>query len=59
MLFRALDELGVDPARFWVEVFGCDLDPVHLAKHPTGPPKDRSSAGPWSAGSPQRRRNRT
>ena len=40
MLFRALEELEVHPARFWVEVFGCELDPVQFAKHPTGPPKD-------------------
>ncbi len=40
MLFRALAELDVDPGRFWVEVFGGDLDPVQLAKRPTGPPRD-------------------
>ncbi len=40
MLFRTLEELEVPPARFWVEVFGGDLDPVQLAKRPTAPPKD-------------------
>ncbi len=40
MLLRALEELGIRPARFWLEVFGADLDPVRLAKQPAGVPKD-------------------
>ncbi len=55
VLFRALRELDVDPACFWVEVFGGDLDPVQLAKRPTGPPKDpvvRGAMARWQGPSP-------
>ncbi len=57
MLFRALEELGVDPARFWVEVFGGDSDPVHLAKRPTAPPRDsvvRRAVARWHGPPPEK-----
>ncbi len=55
MLFRTLAELDVDPGRFWVEVFGGDLDPVQLAKRPTGPPRDpviRRAVARWEGPPP-------
>ncbi|MCP3961605.1 MAG: hypothetical protein GY719_27510 [bacterium] len=55
VLFRALRELGVDPARFWVEVFGGDFDPVELAKRPAAPPRDpvvRRAVARWHGPAP-------
>ena len=52
VLFRALGELGVSPARFWVEVFGTDFEPVELARRPAGRPKDpvvRNAVQRWEA----------
>ncbi len=54
-LFRALHELDVDPACFWVEVFGGDFDPVQLVKRPTAPPKDpvvRRAVARWQGPPP-------
>ncbi len=62
MLFGALRELGVDPARFWVEVFGGDFDPVQLAKRPTAPPRDpvvRQAVARWQGPPPSESRGMT
>ena len=40
VLLRALEELGISPARFWLEVLGSDFDPVQLAGQLAGEPKD-------------------
>ncbi len=56
-LFRILDELGVEPARFWVEVFGGNFDPVDLAKRPTAAPRDpvvRRAVARWQGPPPSK-----
>jgi len=40
ILFRTLEELKVPPGGFWVEVLGSNLDPVDLARRPSGLPQD-------------------
>ena len=55
VLHQTLAEIGVEPARFWAEVCGIDLDPVDVAKRPTGPPKDpvvRRALARWEAPAP-------
>ncbi len=62
VLFRALEVLEVPPARFWVEVFGGDFDPVQVAKRPTGPPKDpvvRRAVSRWQGKAPGESREMT
>ncbi len=52
VLFRALEEIDVHPARFWVEVFGGELDAVQLAKRPLGPPRNpvvRRAVARWES----------
>ncbi len=56
VLLRALDELGVRPERFWLDVLGADLDPVQLAGEPAASPRDpvvRAALERWSAPEPE------
>ncbi len=55
VLLQALRELGVSPARFWLEVLGSDFDPVRLAGQSAGAPKDpvvRAALERWQSAEP-------